>query len=87
LYVGEADALPAVPTVAVLNANALCGAPPDVALGFVSPEKDARLSDPHESVDSITRTAFVAAAPFVVHVNCRPQLAVNVQSVVWSFGP
>jgi hypothetical protein len=77
---------PAVPTVAVLNANASYGAPV-VTFGFVSPEKDARTSSPHVFDDKITRTAFVAANPVVVHVNCRSQLAVSVQSVVWSSGP
>ena len=77
-----------MPAVAVLNANALYGVLVEsVAFGFVSPEKDAKTSDPHESVDKITRTAFVAADPLVVHDNCRLQLAVSVQSVAWLSGP
>jgi hypothetical protein len=70
----------------VLNANASYGAPV-ATFGFVNPEKDARASSPHVSVDRITRTAFVAAVPFVVHDNCRSQLAVSVQSVAWLSGP
>jgi hypothetical protein len=53
-----------------------------VVPGFVSPEKDANVSDPHVAVARITRTAFVTAVPFVVHDSCRSQLIVNVQSVV-----
>jgi hypothetical protein len=70
----------------VLNANASYGAPV-VTFGFVSPEKDARTSSPHDAEDRITRTAFVAAVPFVVHDNCRSQLIVNVQSFAWLSGP
>jgi hypothetical protein len=70
----------------VLNANASYGAPV-ATFGFVNPEKDARASSPHVSVDRITRTAFVAAKPVVVHVNCRSQLIVSVQSVAWLSGP
>jgi hypothetical protein len=77
-----------VPAVAVLNANALYGVVVEsVTFGFVSPEKDAKTSDPHDAVDKITRTAFVAADPLVVHDNCRSQLAVSVQSVAWLSGP
>jgi hypothetical protein len=79
-------ALPAVPAVAVLSANASYGAP-DVVTGFVSPDKDANALVPHVAVERITRTAFVDASPFVVHVNCRSQLAVSVQSVAWLSGP
>jgi hypothetical protein len=35
----------------------------------------------------MTRTAFVAADPLVVHVSCRLQLAVSVQSVAWLSSP
>jgi hypothetical protein len=77
-----------VPAVAVLNANALYGVVVEsVTFGFVSPEKDAKTSDPHESVDRITLAAFVATDPLVVHDNCRSQLAVSVQSVAWLSGP
>jgi hypothetical protein len=77
-----------VPAVAVLSANALYGVLPEpVATGLVSPEKDAKTSDPHVSVDRITRTAFVAADPLVVHESCRSQLVVSVQSVAWLSGP
>jgi hypothetical protein len=38
-----------------------------VVPGFVSPERDASTFVPHASVDRITRTAFVAAVPVVVH--------------------
>jgi hypothetical protein len=62
------SALPAVPAVAVLSANTLYGALPAVAtFGFVNPDSEANTFDPHESVDRITRTAFVAADPLVVH--------------------
>ena len=56
-----------MPAVAVLSANSLYGVLDEpVTLGFVSPEKDAKVSDPQESVDEITRTPFVAADPLVV---------------------
>jgi hypothetical protein len=72
----------------VLNANALYGVLVEsVVFGFVSPENDANTSDPQESVDRITRTAFVALDPLVVHDNCRSQLVVSVQSVAWLSGP
>jgi hypothetical protein len=72
----------------VLNAKSSYGVLAEpVTAGFVSPEKDAKTSDPHESVDKITRTAFVAAVPLVVHVNTRSQLIVSVQSVAWLSGP
>jgi hypothetical protein len=58
-----------------------------VTFGFVSPEKDAKTFNPHESVDKINRTAFVAADPLVVHDRTKAQLAVSVQSVVWLSGP
>jgi hypothetical protein len=58
-----------------------------VVTGFVNPEKDANASDPHDAVDKITRTPFVAADPLVVHDSCRSQLAVSVQSVAWLSGP
>jgi hypothetical protein len=70
----------------MLSANASYGVP-DVTTGFVSPERDANTFDPHVSVDRITLTALVAANPVVVHVNCRSQLAVSVQSVAWLSGP
>ena len=77
-----------MPAVAVLNAKALYGVLDEpVTFGFVSPEKDAKVSDPHESVDEITRTPFVAADPLVVQESCRSQLVVNVQSVAWLSGP
>ena len=77
-----------MPAVAVLNANALYGVLVEsVAFGFVSPEKDAKTSDPHESVDRITLTSFVAADPLVVQDRSKSQLAVNVQSVAWLSGP
>ena len=77
-----------MPAVAVLNAKALYGVLDEpVTRGFVSPEKDAKVSDPQESVDEITRTAFVVADPLVVQESCRSQLVVNVQSVAWLSGP
>jgi hypothetical protein len=77
-----------VPAVAVVSANALYGVLAEpVVTGLVSPEKDAKTFAPHESVDNITRTAFVAADPLVVHESCRSQLAVSVQSVAWLSGP
>ena len=77
-----------MPAVAVLSANSLYGVLDEpVTLGFVSPEKDAKVSDPQESVDEITRTPFVAADPLVVQDSCRLQLVVKVQSVAWLSGP
>jgi hypothetical protein len=77
-----------VPAVAVLSPKALYGVLVEsVTFGFVRPEKDAKTSDPHESDDKITRTAFVAADSVVVHVSTKSQLAVSVQAVVWSSGP
>jgi hypothetical protein len=76
-----------VPTVAVLSANALYGVLAVATFGFVSPEKDARLFDPHAFVEWTTRTAFVEADPVVVHASCRLQLAVNVHAVAWASGP
>jgi hypothetical protein len=77
-----------VPAVAVLSANALYGVVVEsVTFGLVSPAKDATTFVPHESVDKITRTAFVAADPLIVHDNCRSQLIVKVQSVAWLSGP
>ena len=77
-----------MPAVAVLSANSLYGVLDEpVTLGFVSPEKDAKVSDPQESVDEITRTPFVAADPLVVQDRSKSQLAVNVQSVAWLSGP
>jgi hypothetical protein len=77
-----------VPAVAVLSANSLYGVVVEpVVTGFVSPENDANASDPHVAVDRTTRTAFVAADPLVVHVSCRSQLIVSVQSVAWLSGP
>jgi hypothetical protein len=55
--------------------------------GLVSPDKDARLADPQVSVDRITRTAFVATNPVVVHDSCRLQVIVRVQAVDWLSGP
>jgi hypothetical protein len=75
-----------VPAVAVLSAKASYGVP-DVVEGFVSPVSAATTFAPQESVDRITRTAFVAANPLVVHDNCRSQLIVSVQSVAWLSGP
>jgi hypothetical protein len=71
----------------VLIANTLYGAVLVATFGFVNPEKDANTSDPHVSDERINRTAFVDACPVVVHASCRSQLIVNVQSVVWAFGP
>jgi hypothetical protein len=72
----------------VLNAKALYGVLEEpVTFGFVNPEKDASTSNPHEALDKITRTAFVAADPVVVHDSCRSQLIVSVQSVAWLSGP
>jgi hypothetical protein len=66
----------------MLSGNTLYGALDEVVtFGFVKPEKDANASDPHESVDKCSRTAFVAADPVVVHESCRSQLIVSVQSV------
>jgi hypothetical protein len=77
-----------VPAVAVLNGNTLYGVLVAlVVFGFVSPVRAATTFAPHESVDRITRTAFVAADPLVVHESCRSQLIVNVQSVAWLSGP
>jgi hypothetical protein len=71
-----------VPTIAVLNAKALYGVLEEpVTFGFVSPEKDASTSNPHEALDKITRIALVDADPLVVQESCRSQLAVSVQSV------
>jgi hypothetical protein len=61
-----------------------------VVAGFENdgPVNDASTSsDPHVFVDRITRTAFVDFVPVVVHVSCRLQLIVKVQSVAWSSGP
>jgi hypothetical protein len=52
------------------------------AFGFVRPENSATTSSPHEFEDNITRTSLLAAAPLVVHVNDKSQLAVNVQAAV-----
>jgi hypothetical protein len=71
----------------VLIAYALYGAPLCTVFGFVNPENNATTSSPHVSADPMMRTAFVAAAPAVVQVSWMPQLAVNVQSAVWSSGP
>jgi hypothetical protein len=72
-----------VPAVAVLNGNTLYGVLVAlVVFGFVSPDRDANTFAPHKSVDRITRTAFVAADPLVVHDSCRLQLTVSVQCVV-----
>jgi hypothetical protein len=83
--------LPAVPAVAVSSGNALYGKLfSDVVLGFVSPDRDASTSVPHETEDGITRTAFVAADPLVVHSSCRTQLTVSVHAKSWvsgKFGP
>jgi hypothetical protein len=77
-----------VPAVAVLKANALYGVLVEsVTFGFVSPVRAATTSDPHESVDRITLTAFVAADPLVVQDRSKSQLAVSVQSVAWLSGP
>jgi hypothetical protein len=70
-----------VPAVAVVSAKTLYGALLVATFGFVSPENDARLSDPQVFDESINRTAFVAACPVVVHESCRAQLTVSVQSV------
>jgi hypothetical protein len=61
--------------------------PEAVTTGFVSPEKDAKESDPHDDVDKTTLTAFVDADPLVVHESCRSHFAVSVQSVAWLSGP
>jgi hypothetical protein len=58
-----------------------------VVLGFVSPDREANLSSPHESDDKITRKALVAADPVVVQDNCRSQLTVSVQALSWLSGP
>jgi hypothetical protein len=72
----------------VLSGNTLYGVLDEVVtFGFVSPVRAAATFAPHVSVDKMTRTAFVAADPLVVHDNCRSQLAVNVQSVAWLSGP
>jgi hypothetical protein len=77
-----------VPAVAVLSGNSLYGVLVEsVVAGFVSPVRSAATFAPHVSVDKITRTAFVAADPLVVHDNCRSQLVVSVQSVAWLSGP
>jgi hypothetical protein len=77
----EYRSLPAVPAVAVLSGNTLYGSVVAVVVfGFVSPDRDASTSAPHESEDRITRTAFVAADPLVVHASCRLQLTVNVHA-------
>jgi hypothetical protein len=80
-----------VPAVAVLSGNTPYGSVVEVVvLGFVSPEKDASTSCPHEPEDGITRTAFVAADPLVVHSSCRTQLTVSVHAKSWvsgKFGP
>jgi hypothetical protein len=81
-------ALPAVPTDAVSMLYTLYGETVEsVIFGFVKPEKDAKLSDPHAFVEWITLTRFVAADPLVVHASCRSQLAVKVQAGVWASGP
>jgi hypothetical protein len=76
-----------VPTVAVLIAYASYGALFVTVFGFVSPENSARTSSPHVSADPMIRRAFVDTAPVVVHASWISQLAVRVQSVVWSSGP
>jgi hypothetical protein len=71
-----------VPAVGVLSGNTLYGVLVEVVFfGFVSPDSEASTSNPHESVDRITRTSFVDADPLVVHESCRPQLTVSVQCV------
>ena len=65
----------------MLSANTLYGALFVATFGFVNPENEANAFDPHESVDKCSRTAFVAANPFVVHESCRLQPTVSVQSV------
>jgi hypothetical protein len=77
-----------VPAVAVLRAYSKYGEFNDAVVeGFVKPDRDAKPIEPHDPVDKITRTAFVAAVPLVVHDNCRSQLIVKVQSVAWLSGP
>jgi hypothetical protein len=75
--------LPAVPAVAVVSGKTLYGVLVAlVTFGFVSPVSAATtVVFPHVAVDRITRTAFVAADPLVVHDSCRSQLTVSVQSV------
>jgi hypothetical protein len=71
-----------VPAVAVVSGNSTYGALADpVVAGFVSPERDANTSVPHDAVDRITRAAFVDAVPLVVQDSCKSQLIVRVQSV------
>jgi hypothetical protein len=77
-----------VPAVAVLNGKALYGALVDVVvLGFVNPDRDASTFDPHESVERITRTDFVAADRVVVQDWCISMIIVCVLSVAWASGP
>jgi hypothetical protein len=67
----------------MLSGNTLYGALVEVVVfGIVSPVSAATTSCPHESEDKITRTAFVALDPLVVHASCRSQLTVSVQCVV-----
>ena len=80
--------MPAVPAVAVLIGNTLYGALGEtVCFGFCNPDRDANTFAPHEFDDKITRTAFVALDPVVVHDSCRLQLTVSVQALSWLSGP
>ena len=77
-----------MPAVAVVRGYSTYGELNDAVIaGFVNPARDAKLFDPHESVDNITRTSFVATVPLVVQDSCKLQLIVKVQSVAWLSGP